>query len=418
MRTTQRFAAARSVIALLMVALLTVSTAATIASAQENPVRRNDFTSPKYGTEVTWTRDWIVDRDQTALEQSRDILFLTAVDYDAAVFIELRSQRSFRTAQQALDAFMTRLDAEQNFDIVDDQTAAYPPNLTYEQGAKGQEVTTYIQAQVTDTAMMVSAIVTDPSDRDEQEAAIELARSTITIDGVTLFDFKPVCGAPAPSSTPTAGGNNKTATFGNQADQATPEAGAGDCIEVDFSSSSTPVPTPTPSGGGKSSNLNDETYQAPTFDVSFDYNPDDWELSDDLAADENNGRDSVQLDSTNFGAFIVVESYDGHGGRASTCIDLSLREWGILPGTNEVLTDRDGNDLVGSTRGRVWGAYAFTFTDMSSNEPEDLDLNAYVECRAMPGGKGVVVITLIAQPADFLDAYDDLQPILASIRIG
>lgn len=416
MRTTQRFALRRSWIALLLVALLTVSANTSIAFAQDNPVGRNDFTSPKYGTDVTWTRDWIVDRDRTAIEQSRDILFLTAVDYDAVVFVELRSQRSFRTAAQALDAFMTRLDAEDNFDIVDDQTTAYPPNLTYEQGAKGQEVTTYIQAQVTDSAMAVSAIVTDPADRDAQEAAMELARSTITIDGVLLFDYKPLCDTGAGASTPEATGNTKTADFGNQA--ATPEADNSDCIEVDFTTTSTPVPTPTPAGGGKSSNLNDETYRAPSFDVAFDYNPDDWEISEDLAAGENNGRDSVQLDSINLGAFIVVESYEGHGGKASTCIDLSLREWGILPGTNDVLTDGDGNDLIGSTRGRVWGAYAFTFTDMSSDDPQDLDLNAYVECRAMPGGKGVVVVTLISQPADFLDAYDDLQPILASLRIG
>jgi hypothetical protein len=199
-RTTQRFALRRGVIALLMVALLTVSTTASIASAQDNPIRRNDFTSPKYGTEVTWSRDWIVGRDQSAIEQSRDILFLTAVDYDAIVFIELRSQRSFRTAEQALDAFMTRLDVDQNFDIVDDRTTEYPPNLTYEQGAKGQEVATYIQAQVTDTAMMVSAIVTDPADADAQEAANELARSTITVDGLALFDVTPLCGTPASST--------------------------------------------------------------------------------------------------------------------------------------------------------------------------------------------------------------------------
>lgn len=415
MRTTHRFALWRSVIALLLVALLIVSTSASSVSAQDNPIGRNDFTSPKYGTEITWTRDWIVDRDQSAIEQSRDILFLNAVGGDAIVFIELRSQKSFRTAEQALSAFISRL-GEDTLNIVDDQTAEYPPNLTYEQGTKGQEVTTYIQAQVTDTAMMVSAIVTDPTDRDAQEAATELARSTITVDGVPLFDAKPLCGAPATTSTPKTSGNTKTATFGDQA--ATPEAENTDCIEVDFTTTSTPVPTPTPTGSGKSSNLNDETYQAPTFDVSFNYNPDDWEVSDDLAADENDGRDSVQLDSASLGAFIVVESYAGHGGKASTCIDLSLREWGILPGTNEVLTDRDGNDLVGSTRGRTWGAYAFTFTDMSSDEPQDLDLNAYVECRAMPGGKGVVVVTLIAQPADFLDAYDDLQPVLASLRIG
>jgi hypothetical protein len=412
-RTTQRLVRGRGVIALLMVALLTLSTTASIASAQESPIRRNDFTSPKYDTEITWSRDWIVDRDQSAIEQSRDILFLTAVDYDAVVFIELRSQRSFRTAEQALDAFMTRLDVNENFNIGDDdRTTDYPPNLTYEQGAKGQELATYIQAQVTSTAMMVSAIVSDPADADAQEAADELARSTIMVDGVPLFDFTPLCGAPTSSA---GGGGSKTATFG---DSATPEADSTDCIEVDFSTSATPVPTPTPAGGGKGANLNDETYQAPSFDVSFTYNPDDWEVSDDLSADDNNGRDSVQLDNTSLGAFIVVESYEGHGGKASTCIDLSLREWGILPGQNEVLTDADGNELVGSTRGRVWGAYAFTFTDTSSDDGEDLDLNAYVECRAMPGGKGVVVINLISQPADFLDAYDDLQPILASIRIG
>lgn len=398
-------------IALLMVALLTVSTGASVASAQDSPIKRNDFTSPKYSTEITWTRDWIVDRDQSAIEQSRDTLVLQAVDQSAYLFIELRSQRSFRTASQALDAFMTRFDGEHNFDIIVDETSSYPPNLSFEQGAKGQRTRTFIQAQVTSSAMMISAIFTDPTD-DAQNAAVDLAQSTISVDGVQLFDYNRLCDAPSAGSTAT--GNTKTATFGTQA---TPETNGANCIEVDFTTS-TPVPTPTAASSGKSSNLSDETYQAPSFDVSFDYDTEDWEVSDDLAAAENNGRDSVQLDSLDLVAFIVVESYEGHGGKASTCIDLSLREWGIQPGANDVLTDRDGKDLIGSTRGRVWGAYAFTFTDMSSDDPQDLDLNAYVECRAMPGAKGVVVVTLVSQPADFLDAYDDLQPILASLRIG
>lgn len=414
MRTTQRFAPSRGLIALLIAAFLIGTNGTSIATAQENPIGRNSFTSPRLGTEVDWSRDWIVDRSQSALEQSRDILFLSAVNFDAVVFIELRSHRSFRTAEQALDAFLSRLGSEDDLNISNDNRADYPPNLTYREGRKVDDVTTHIQAQMTDTAMMISAIVAVP---DIQEDAFELATSTITVDGVPLFEVKPLCDSPT-STTPVAStGSDKTAGFGSQA---TPEV-SDECIAIPVSTAPanpTPSPTPSSSGGSKTAGLNDDTYQAPTFNVSFDYNTNDWELADDLAAGENNGRDSVQLDSTEFVAFLVVESYEGHGGRASTCIDLSLREWGILPGTNEILTDRDENDLVGSIRGRVWGAYAFTFVDTSTESEDELDLNAYVECRAMPGGRGVVVITLIAQPGDFLDAYDDLQPILSSLRVG
>ncbi|CAN5524854.1 hypothetical protein BH09CHL1_BH09CHL1_26860 [soil metagenome] len=418
MRTTQRVSTPRGLIALLIAAFLIGSSETAIATAQENPIGRNSFTSSKFGTQIDWSRDWVVDRDQSALEQSRDILFLNAVDFDAAIFIELRSQKSFRTADQALEAFLSRLGTAEALNISNDNTASYPPNLTYQEGRKVDDVTTYIQAQVTDTAMMISAIVAVP---DTQEDAFDLATSTITVDGVPLFEFKPLCDAASTgtSAAPIAsGGSNKTAGFGKQ-DDATPTT-ASDCVAIPVSTAtagSTPTPTPT-SSGGKTAGLNDDTYTAPTFDVSFNYNTNDWELTDDLAAADNDGRDTVQLDSIDLASTLVIESYDGHGGRASTCIDLSLREWGILPGENEVLTDSNGNELVGSTRGRVWGAYAFTFVDTSTESDEEIELNAYVECRAMPGGQGVVVITLLSQPDDFLDAYEALQPILSSLRIG
>jgi hypothetical protein len=417
-RTTQRVATPRGLIALLIAAFLIGNSGTAIATAQDNPIGRNSFTSSKFGTQIDWSRDWIVDRDQSALEQSRDILFLSAVDFEAVVFIELRSQKSFRTAEQALEAFLSRLGTAEALNISNDNTAIYPPNLTYQEGRKVDDITTFIQGQVTDTAMMISAIVAVP---DIQEEAFDLATSTITVDGVPLFEFKPLCDSSSsgPQATPAASsGSDKTAGFGKQ-DEATPGA-TSDCVAIPVSTAtagSTPTPTPT-SSGGKTAGLNDDTYNAPTFDVSFDYNTNDWVLTDNLAAADNDGRDTVQLDSVDFASTLVIESYDGHGGRASTCIDLSLREWGILPGENEVLTDSDGNELVGSTRGRVWGAYAFTYVDMSGEDEAEIELNAYVECRAMPGGKGVVVITLLSQPGDFLDAYDNLQPILGSLRVG
>jgi hypothetical protein len=397
---------------LLFVAMLVVSAAAPIVSAQENPIGRNSFISPKYGTEITWSRDWVVDRSESALEQNRDILFLNNNSLGVIAFVELRSQRSYRTAEQALEGFVSRLSSEETLEVVEDNSTAYPPNLTYEQGRKGEEVDTFIQAQVSPTAMVVSAIVSLPEETDD---AFELAQSTIKIDGVAMFDFQPICGAEGEStSSSSGGGTSKTSAFETSA---TPEAG-GDCVTIATpTAGKTPTPVPTESGG-KRTNLNSETYVAQTFPVTFDYDATQWEISDDLAAADNNGRDSVLFDNTELASTLVVEAYEGHGGKAGTCIDLSLREWGIQPGVNEVLQDRDGNDLVGSVRGKVWGAYAFTYVDTSGDTDSELDLNAYVECRALPGGKGVVVITLLSQPGDFLDAFDQIQLVLTSMRIG
>lgn len=411
LRGSHRLAPRRRFAVLLFVAMLVVSAVAPIVSAQENPIGRNSFISPKYGTEITWSRDWVVDREQSAIEQSRDILFLNNNSLGVIAFVELRSQRSYRTAEQALEGFVSRLSSEETLEVVEDNSTAYPPNLTYEQGRKGEEVSTYIQAQVSPTAMVVSAVVALPEDA---EKAIDLARSTITVDGVNLFDFRPICGAEGETSSTSDGSTSKTAGFNAEA---TP-VGGDDCVTVATpTAGKTPTPAPTESGG-KRTNLNSTTYTAQTFPVTFDYDATRWEMTDDLAAADNNGRDSVSFDSTEYASTLFIEAYEGHGGKAGTCIDLSLREWGIQPGVNEVLTDRDGNELVGSVRGKVWGAYAFTFVDTSGQTNNELNLNAYVECRALPGGKGVVVITLLSQPADFLDAFDDIQLVLTSMRLG
>ena len=71
--------------------------------------------------------------------------------------------------------------------------------------------------------------------------------------------------------------------------------------------------------------------------------------------------------------------------------------------------DDQGNPIKGNERGRVWGAYLYSY--------EGTALAGYVECRALPGASGVMVITLVTNEASFPKAYADLLPILDSIDL-
>jgi hypothetical protein len=381
------------------------------AQSADSPYGRNDFTSPRYGTHIEWTVDWVIDRTQSVIEQRREILVLVSSSTNSVAFVELHSQRSFRIAESLLDTFLERFSGDASFEITDDQRTSYPPTIQFSFESDGSQFEAYTQVQAVEGAWLVFAVIGEPGTIED---GIDALSEGISIDGRAVLDPLPLCGSDqeqtSATPTPKKGKDNSFGADENTGKDSSFGTSDAGCITLVSTSSDDPRPTPTPRDTtSKKQGINDVTYRSATFGASLRYDSTIWGSEAELTAADNNGRDSLTLTSWALPATVVVETYAGHNGKASVCIDLALREWGITPGADEPITDDQGNPIQGTERGRVWGAYLYSY--------EGTDLAGYVECRALPGAAGVMVITLVTNEAAFPKAYADLLPILDSIDL-
>jgi hypothetical protein len=400
------------IFAVLCIMIASFPAASQAAQTADSPYGRNDFTSPRFGTHVEWSKDWVIDRTQSVVEQRREILVLVSSSTNSAAFIELHSQRSFRTAESLLDTFLERFSGDASFEITDDQRTSYPPTIQFSFESDGTVFGAHTQAEAVAGAWLVVAVLGDPGTLDDSLSALS---DGITVDGRSVLDPLPLCGSdqdPASATpTPKKGKNDSFGTDGKVGKDNSFGTSDDGCITLVSTSSDEPRPTPTPRDTtSKDHGINDVTYRSPTFGASLRYDSTIWSLDEELVAADNNGRDSLTLASWALPATVIVETYAGHNGKAGVCIDLALREWGITPGADEPITDDRGQPIKGNERGRVWGAYLYSY--------EGTALAGYVECRALPGAAGVMVITLVTNEASFPKAYADLLPILDSINLN
>lgn len=389
--------------------------------AQESPFGETTFTSPKYGTEIEWTDNWNVAEENSSIEVRRDVLALIESNGDDAVLIELQSQRTYRTGEEFITASMQTYSRLPGFEIVEDNTDQTPPTMTFLFDIEGFEEpgAGLIQAHPIDGATMVVIVL---SLLDTLEDVADQVDEEITVNGVPLLEALPICGEEpaedddAGEESSSAGGGEKTGGLGGQSDDDDAAAPAT-CVEIFQSSSSEPRPTPTPEEeqDGRGTSFTDRSWESSTFPgVTFSYDRTVWEVDEELDPETNNGRDGVVLFHVDLPAYVVVEVYDGHNGRAAACIDSALAEASIAPGTDEPISDAEGNLINGSQQGRVWAAFAYEL-ELDSGLT---DVGGYVECRALPGAAGVLVFTMISIFDDFDAAYDAIQPMLRSIRLG
>lgn len=421
---------ARLLIALLVMAM----TLPAIAVAQESPFGETEFVSPKYKTTIEWTDDWQVDRENSSIQVRRDVLGLISADGADAVLIELQSQRSFRTGEEYIRAAVQTYSRLTGFTVVEDATDQTPPSMVFTFELTDPDVVAagYIQSQPIEGATMVAIVL---GTLDTLEEVKERANDDITVNGVPLLVPLPICGEETGAS-----GGSSTSKPGDKTDSEsktdktegsssskksdkTDETDATDatpvatCVEVFQSSGNEPRPTPTPqSQDSRGDSFDLRSWASAQFpNAGFSYDRSDWRVESELAAEDNFGRDGIILFHNDLPAYVVVEVFDGFNGRAGACIDVALSEASISPGRDELLTDADGKPISGSTQGRVWAAYAYTL-DLEDAGPTEV--GGYVECRALPGAKGVLIFSMIAVIDAFGDAYEAIQPMIGSIRIG
>jgi len=154
-----------------------------------------------------------------------------------------------------------------------------------------------------------------------------------------------------------------------------------------------------------------DRYEAANFPVALVYDPELWELVKNVPAERNRGRDLLRLRSTDdaLPAELSVESFDAVS-RASECFDLKLDELAPSGDAVEPITERNGYPIEGSRRGIKYAAYSLESGERGADA-------IYIECRALPGGSGVVASTLVTGLTGFDDALDAALDVLDTITI-
>ena len=364
----------------------------TMAQAQDNGITgANSYESPTYGYTVEWQDSWRALEDQTAVSDTGDTLALFSDDFGARVDVYSFATNG-RTPQDFAAAYLDFLtenndNVEVQTDSSDSETApAYL--ISYDLDASNT-IDDYFEVQQVDDALILVEV------RGAQNMGLILAAAVsvdVTLNGDPLLASFATTEEPTPEPT----------------EEATEEPTEEPTEEANTGNNKSGRTTTKDKQGQKSSNL--ETYESATFGSTFDYDPEIWTVSDDLTADDNDGRDSIILESEDIPARIYVENYDDYNGKAAACIDAASAEAVGDIDQADLLQDENGDDLEGSSRGKTWAAYAF---ESDSGDA----LAAYIECRALPGSVGVFVFTLITTEDAFEDAYNAGLDILDTVSL-
>jgi hypothetical protein len=369
------------------------------AAAQDGLTGDTSYESPKFGIQVEWSKDWEALPDFTtsgdAIDSLRiysedagswiDFWFVAPNDPDPATFIE-----NYVALLEDSDAYANLESTEQ--DSADPDAVAMI--ATYEFGDNGTPLEEYIEVRPVGDALVLTSI--KASQGLSMIAAI-LAMSQVDLDGDPIF---PSLGTSEDDSSSSSDDEEDNSSSNDDEDTSSND-------DEDTSSSNNDDEEDSQSSSSQSG-VDGGTYVAPTFGVYFEFDENLWEVADDVAADDSeNERDLVLLRNEDIPAVIYFESYDSVT-RASDCLE-SASEEAYGDADAEIFENEDGEAIEDSSRGVAYAAYLFE-TDGDENV-------AYVECRALPEGAGVFVITMLTLPDSWEDAYGALGDILDTVDL-
>ncbi len=292
----------------------------TMAQAQDNGLTgANSYESPTYGYVIEWEDPWYALEDQTTVSDTGDTLALFSDDFGARVDVYSFAVNG-RTPQDFAASYLDFL--KENHDNVVVQTDSSDSKdapaylVSYDLDAD-TTIDDYFEVQQVDDALILTEV------RGAQNMGLILAAAVsvdVTLNGDSLLASFASTDEPTPEPT----------------EEATEEPTEEPTQEANTGNNKSGRTTTKDKQGQKSSNL--ETYVSATFGSTFEYDPEVWTVSDDVTADKNdNGRDSIILESEDIPARVYVENYDDFNGKAAACIDAA---------SGEAVGDIDKADLL------------------------------------------------------------------------
>jgi len=404
----------------MVMAGLNFQPAAVSAAAQDGLTGDTSYESPKFGYEVEWTSDWEVIADFTTSGESTDSLRIYNQEYGSWIDIWGFAAND-REPGPFLESYLGLLadsDSYGNFEY-EEQDSADPDAVavmaTYELGDNATPIEDYIEVRQVGDALVLTSIKAAPG--FSLVVAI-LAMTQVTLDGDPLFPSLGEASDDDSSSNQDDeeddnGSSNQDDEeddngSSNQDDEEDDNGSSNNDDEEDDNGSSNNDDEEDDRGSSSQSGVDGDTYVGPTYGVYLEFDSDAWDVVEDLSADDNNGRDLLLIEHTDIPIRVYFETYDTVT-RASDCLE-SASEEAYGDADAEIFEDEDGNAIEDSSRGVAFAAYLF------ENEDGD-ELVAYVECRALPEGAGVFVITMFTFPDEWDDAYAELSDILDTVDL-
>lgn len=350
-----------------------------LAAAQAGVTSATTYESTHFGYEVEWTEDWaVVDGFTQSLESSDQ---LRLVNETIGIWVDIWGFDTNRTAESMIPAYETLLvDSGIATDLQSEPQDSSNPDAgvvvyNYLIGDNQTPIEELAEFRPIDGAFIITSVKAAP---DRSFLAATLVSVQITIDGDPIFPA--LFGEGDQSSGDT---NNNQDDNADQGDQGNDTAASGP-------------------------GLNGNIYVSPNFGVALSFDENQWEVVDEVEAEDEEGRDVLTLDLIDPSARLWLESY-GTVTKASDCIESASLEATPSDIDYEILEDADGEPIEGSARGVAWAAYTW--------DDDGDERAAYVECRAIPGGAGVFVITLITALDDYEDAYAATEELLTSVSL-
>jgi hypothetical protein len=381
-----------------------------VAAAQDGLTGDTSYESPKFGYEVEWTSDWEVIADFTTSGESTDSLRIYNEEYGSWIDIWgfESNNRDEATFLESYIGLLEDSDSYANIEVTEQDSAdpgAVAVILNYELGDNATPIEDYIEVRTVGNALVLTSLKAGPG--FSLIVAI-LAMSQVTIDGDSLFPSLGAAEEDDNSSSSTDDEEDDNSSSSNDDEEDDNNSSSSNDDEEDNGSSSDDEDSGNDDNGGQVG-VDGGTYVSPTFGVYLEFDEDAWEVVDEVAAeDSENERDLLLLQHTDLPINLYLEGYDSVT-RASACIE-SASEEAYGDADAEPLEDEDGEVIEGSSRGVAYAAYAW------ENEDGD-ELAGYIECRALPEGAGVFVITMITLQDDYEDAFAEVSDILDTIDL-
>jgi hypothetical protein len=356
-----------------------------LASAQAGVTSATTYESTLFGYEVEWTEDWEVVENFTRSIEGMDQLRI--LNSTIGIWVDIWGMDTNRTAESMMGPYTDLLvNSELSIDVESEELETSLPGAAvvvynYLFGSNQTPLEELTEFRTIDGAFIITSVKAAP---ERSVLAATLVSTQITIDGDPIF--------PALFE--------GDADTGDDTDVDEDEDVDDTDVDEDEDENDTPV-----AGDG----LNGNVYVSPNFGVALSFDESQWEVIEEVEAEDEDGRDVLSLSLIDPFARLWLESY-GTITSASDCIESASAEATPADLDVEILEDEDGEEIEGSSRGVAWTAYTW--------EDEDGEgWAAYVECRAIPGQTGVFVVTMITALDDYEDAYEALAELLTSVNL-
>ena len=385
----QRLARGIGIIMAMMLALIPILGTPTASAAQNGLEGSKLYESPQFGYTVEWGDDWDV--------RARDVISNRG-GYDTLTLrgelgtLWIQGQGSNVTASAAVEK---RIQIEGKEDQVVNRNLEGDVPMAELLVGRNRIL---IEGYTLETNDAVVVIVLSARERDFDDALASVQEQVLFNKGQILT------------------GQDVVEGNGDEHEETSTEDVTEEPAEISTEVAEEPIETPTVEVTGEptetaTAGTGMGTYSGTLHGYTFQYDPDIWEVVDEVESDESDG---IKLDAET--GTLTVWSWIHYGADPVACLDGEVDYYGNENRDIEnwkPAEDANGDPIRYEADDYAYGVYTLTYTDPESGESsERVD---YIECRRIPGEDATVIIMGSSTPELYNDHLDTVLDVAETI---